>query len=788
MSSDSHHDHNPEQDISTVREENSMSNDNTVNAMTERNQTPESIQSDPPENESQPIIEETAANPGTGTSETLTEEPAVDPEPVDPVVETGMIDPVIEPAIELAKEETVSTDVETATGAIEIGVKEIIPEPATRETETTEEPQIKAPPRPRGRPKKVKPPVEESVAAEPLKVEEPKAVTDLEVQNPSDAILIKEITDTAPVTEEEEEEEEEHAEEELVEKFDTYSREKLVELLEKAVEEVDVQKIKTRVALIKVAFLKLTKDNEHKRYDEFIREGGAKEGYTASPDTLLERFNNAFDIYKKNKIKYNEEQEVLKLRNLDAKKQILEELKELVSSEESLKKTYDKFKELQVKWKEIGLVPATEINNLWQNYHFLVEKFFDKVKISKELRDLDLKKNFEKKIELCEKAEELLIETSIIKSFKQLQKYHEEWKEIGPVPADKREEIWERFKTATDKINDRRREHYSQLTEQQESNLLAKTALCDKAEQLVAEEISSLKDWQDKTAQINELFRVWKSIGPATKKENDAIWERFKTYLNTFFSNKKEFYGKLKEEQINNYNIKLDICQQAEALKDSTDWRNTTQDLINLQKEWKNIGPVPRKHSDKIWKRFRSACDEFFNRKSEFFTSVEANEKENLDKKLDLIRKVEEYKFGKDKNENLEILKGFQREWTEIGHVPIKEKNKIHNSFREAVNKQLDKLNISSVEMRKIDYQNRLEAMVDDPNSNRLIRKEMGFLSGKISKLREDISLWENNIGFLAHSKTADILRKEFEKKIDQAKEELALSEAKLKYIQQSID
>lgn len=608
----------------------------------------------------------------------------------------------------------------------------------------------------------------------------------------ADAALLQEINELEVVTTEaelEEEEEEVELHEEIVEKYDTYNREKLVEILEETVQEENILKIKTKVALIKVAFLRLSKEYRQLMLDNHLKAGGTSENYTLAPDVLVEKFNHVFETYKKNKIKFNEQQEVVKLRNLDAKKAILEELKELINSEETLKKTYDQFKDLQIKWKEIGLVPSTEINNLWQNYHFLVEKFFDKVKISKELRDLDLKKNLERKMELCEKAEELLIEPSVVRSFQQLQKYHEEWKEIGPVPQDKRDEIWERFKTTTDKINESRREHYTSLSKGQDTNLLAKTALCEKAEQLASMEIDNLKDWQDKTREVNELFKVWKTIGPAPKKENDEIWEKFKTYLNAFFANKKEFFSRIKQEQLNNFNIKLDIVKQAEALKDSTDWRITTQELINLQKEWKNIGPVPRKHSDKIWKKFRIACDEFFNNKSKFFSTVVESEKENLDKKQDLIRRIEEWEAGKDKAANLETLKGFQREFTEIGHVPIKDKNKVHDTFRLAINKHLDGLKISSYEIRpNTEYRSRQETSHEEPGDGRYQRRGDGDwapLGTKISKLREEILLWENNIGFLAHSKKADLLKQEFEKKIQNAKDELAQLESKLKNMQE---
>lgn len=715
---------------------------------------------------------------------TVTEEPVAEP---DVTEETAMVEetaPVEEPApVEEAALVEEPAPVEEPV---------IVEEPEAIEETVAEVVAVEEP-------SKVEEAVAEVVAVEePAEVDEPSEEAETHPEIHADADILKEIAElddhtSIEIEEEEEEESLEEEQEEIVEQYDTYDREKLVEILEETVKEENVVKIKTRVALIKVAFLKLSKEYRQLQLENHIKAGGTRENYTPEPDPLVEKFNLVFETYKKNKVRFNEQQEVLKLRNLDAKKAILEELKELINSEETLKKTYDQFKDLQQKWKDIGLVPSAEINNLWQNYHFLVEKFFDKVKISKELRDLDLKKNLEHKIELCEKAEELLIEPSVIKSFQQLQKYHEEWKEIGPVPQDKRDEIWERFKTATDKINERRREHYNSMAKDQDTNLLAKQALCEKAEQLSSMEIDNLKDWQDKTREVNELFKVWKTIGPAPKKENDEIWEKFKGFLNQFFSNKKEFFSKIKQEQLNNFNLKLDIVKQAEALKDSTDWRKTTQELINLQKEWKNIGPVPRKHSDKIWKRFRAACDEFFNSKAKFFSTVVESEKENLDKKLELIKRVETWEAGKDKSANLETLKGFQREFMEIGHVPIKEKNKVHDSFRLAINKHLDGLKISSYEMRPQDreYRPRYESHDDSDRHQRRGGGSSGgsgewnALSNKVSKLREEIMLWENNIGFLAHSKKADLLRAEFEKKIQDAKNELAQLEAKLKSMQE---
>ncbi|MCK9219647.1 MAG: DUF349 domain-containing protein [Bacteroidales bacterium] len=567
--------------------------------------------------------------------------------------------------------------------------------------------------------------------------------------------------------------------------YETFSRPELVDMLEKAVAETDFNAIKTKIALIKVAYLKKKKEESLKKYETVAEEGGSKEDLAPEPDAIDIRFNDLFSIYKTNKAKHLEEQEKIKQENLKKKFLILDELKTLINSEETLKKTYDEFKTLQERWKEVGMVPRTEINNLWQNYHFLVEKFFEKVKLNKELKDLDLRKNLEAKMSLCEKTEELLLETSVIKSFKKLQKFHEEWKEIGPVPADKKDEIWERFKTATDKINDRRREHYSLIEGDQLKNLETKTALCEQAEETLNLPNETIKSWQENTNKINDLLKIWKTIGPVPQQVNAEIWDRFKSSLDSFFSIKKEYFDKLKEQQLHNYNLKVELCMQAEALKSSSDWKKTTNELIRLQGEWKKIGPVPKKHSDKIWKRFRAACDDFFNAKQAYFTNIQANEGDNLNKKLELMNRLKEYQFGEDKSANLEVLKNFQREWTEIGHVPMKDKDKLQNEFRTLVNEHLDKLKISEVELSTINFQAKFDHLKNDPNARRTISKEREFLFNKISKMKEEITLWENNIGFFAKSKSAALVKEEFENKINKAKSELKVLEAKMKILKQ---
>lgn len=567
--------------------------------------------------------------------------------------------------------------------------------------------------------------------------------------------------------------------------YDLLSREQLVDLLEETVKVEDVSSIRTEVAMIKVSSLKKDKEEKNIQLNKFLAKGGKKEDYQAAPDPLSERFNTAFNIYKEKKNRFNEELEQQKQENLAHKLQILDDLKHLIESEEELKKTYDAFKTLQERWKEIGLVPKTEINNLWQNYNFLVEKFFDKVKINKELKDLDLKKNLKAKIELCEKTEELLLEISITKSFRQLQKYHEIWHEIGPVPQDKKDEIWDRLRNATEKINERSREYYDNLCIEKEKNIETKQTLCEKAEQIAELVIDTTKEWQEQTTVLNDMLKAWKTIGTAPKKQNDELWARFRAAVDNFFNNKKEFFGKLKNEQVNNYNEKLNLCIQAEAIKTSNEWKRTTEDFIRLQQEWKKIGTVPKKYSDNIWNRFRTACNEFFNNKSSYFSNIDLVEEENLKLKKELIQQVKDYQFGEDNNENLKIIKDFQRKWMEIGHVPIKFKNDLHIEFRDAINANLDKLKISPVEKSTIGFKSKFEAIAHTPGANQVISKEKSFIITKINSIKNDIKLWENNIGFFARSEKANLLKEEFLKKIENAKEDIKVLEEKLKFLRE---
>jgi len=615
---------------------------------------------------------------------------------------------------------------------------------------------------------------EKEVAATEEKNDTPEAETKNETEENSTTVEATEEIAKEIVEETEKEEED----------FSNMEMDELVaRLIELVNETEDILKIKDKVAAIKGNYIRKIKDYKQEVYDKFIADGGDENDYKSVELPFENNYKEAFKIYKEKRGTLLKNMEAEKEANLVKKEALLEQLRAMIKSDESLKKTYDEFKKLQEQWREIGMIPQGKVKNLWENYHFLVDQFFDKVKISHELRDLDLRKNLEEKIKLAEKVEELLIEKSINKSFKLLQEYHDKWREVGSVASDKKDEIWDRFKTATDKINQRRHDYYEKLHEEQKNNLLLKTALCEKMDELLEVERGSIKEWNAATEQVNALFAEWKTLGPTPKKHNDEIWARFKTAMNQFFDNRKSYFKNISDEQMNNYNLKLDICRQAEAAKDSTDWKNTGNELIKLQKQWKEIGSVPRKYSDKIWKRFRAACDFFFNAKSEYFKNIGGIEETNLGLKKELIEKVKAHKFGDKKEDNLKAIKEFQKEWSNIGRVPFKELNKIQKDFRKVIDKCLDDLNIDNFEFQNMNLKSKIEGMTNKSDAKRTILREMNFIKTKIDKIQSDVTLWETNMGFFASSKNADLLKQEFEKKINKAKKEIDTFKAKVRQL-----
>jgi len=567
--------------------------------------------------------------------------------------------------------------------------------------------------------------------------------------------------------------------------YSAMGREELVSALEELLKEEDITHVKNRVSALKMRFNDLEKEHYEAEFEKFIKEGGNKEEYNRQEDQTSETYGKLYATYRRRRQEHIDAIEAAKQQNLTAKEAVLESLKQLVErGEENMRKANDEFKELQERWKQIGEVPRDKMNDLWQQYHFLIEQFFNKMRINRELRDLDMKRNLEQKLQLCEKAEELIVETSMDKAFKALQDLRRRWKETGPVPVEQNEEIWQRFCNAMNKIEERRKEYYEQRKEELEKNHLAKQALIEKAEELTAKPMESTKDWNDTSAELDGLLKMWKAIGPVPREVNEEIWSKFKGIIDRHYEQKKEHFGQLRDEQNNNYNKKIDLCLKAEAIAKRDDWRKATDELLQLQKEWKEIGPVSRKVSEKIWHRFRGACDEFFKRKTEYFNSIHGSEQENLQKKEAIIEQLKAFEFGESKEENLRVIKDFQRQWMEIGYVPIADKERLQKEFRRVIDEHFEKLKISAIEAEENNYRMRLKNIGGDVK--KFVNGEREEIMSKIEKLKGEISLWDNNLGFFSNSRQADLLKEEFEKKMQHTRQQIALLEAKLKILRES--
>jgi len=671
-------------------------------------------------------------------------------------VESEIAEPAMEPQPETSAEQPQEMPVEPQPEVAEQPAQE----PAAEVAEPVEEPAAE-----------VAEPAAEPVATEEVPAEEPKAQ---EPEKPEETL------------------------EQVEAEYADFDLEKCVAELERLVSETNFNVIKQRVGVIRAKALEFLRERRRARQAEFEAAKAAAEAAAAEnteegqeapatpefhlePDELETRFNTAFQTFKDNKAAFLEELEQQKIKNLDIKNNIIEGLKRLLETETNLKVLNDQVKLFQEQWKAAGPVPQSESTNLWQNYHFYIEKFFDIVRMNREMRMLDYKKNLESKMQICEKAESLLLLESINQSFNELQELHRQWKEIGPVPDDKKEEIWERFKTASDQINQRRREHYDKLFAEEQNNYNAKVVLCEQAEELVAKPVEQVSEYNAVSDKLTELFTLWKTLGPAPAKLNDEIWTRFKSTLDKFFQQKKEHFQQIKDVQMQNYNQKLNLAIQAEGIADRTDWKQATDEILALQTEWKSIGATPRKYSDQVWKRFRAACDKFFEAKAKFFSNVQGEESENLRKKEELIQQIIGYEFGEDRNANLDAMKAFQKEWLEIGFVPRNEKDRIYSEYRNAINKRFAELKVSADDMRQSRFQSRINDIMRNPNADKLIDKEKNFLMTKLARLRDDIVLWENNLGFFSNSKNAEILTAEFRKKIEAAKKEVADLEYKIK-------
>jgi hypothetical protein len=640
------------------------------------------------------------------------------------------------------------------------------------------------------------PDIEEVTPPEEIKEDEG---TSEESEKPAKRGRKKKESDEDVETDSEPKQEDTKTEKELTplvtaEEVSVFDMKTLLEVTENVLENEHFSLIKEAMILLRNRFDHLENEYEQQVLEKNsqIAEDDEEQEQESAQETdefkeLSGHFRKLMSKYSKIRKQHIEKLEAEKLRNYDLKKQILEDLKQLVESEETLKKTWEDFKLLQQRWKEIGHVPQTQNQDLWNSFNHLVDLFLDKVKINRELRDLDSKKNLEAKLDICEKIEDLLLLDSIEEAFSRLQDLQTQWRETGPVPSDKRDELNNRFITAIEKLREKRREFSESYRKELDHNLDVKNALVVKIKEVNESEITSARAWGKKTEVVEELMKLWKNTGPVPRKYNEEIWKEFKSEMSRFFAEKKTFFAKIKDEFTENLNRKQLLCKQAESLQDSTDWKNATQELIALQNEWKTIGPVPHRYSETIWKQFRAACDVFFNRKKEYFSNLDKHEEENLKQKEELIEQMLAYEFGDDNKQNLSAIKDFQRRFIEIGRVPIKSKDKIQNHFQKTVDGLLEKLQISREEKQRFDIKQKYQELETSPRGREEMRKESFNISSKINALEGDIQLWENNIEFFAKSKNADLLTREFRMKIDKAKAELLILKEKQKMLKRMV-
>lgn len=564
--------------------------------------------------------------------------------------------------------------------------------------------------------------------------------------------------------------------------FAVLKTEEIVAEMQKLIETCPTGQIKDVMEKLPEIFEKQYKQEYEQALADFTADGTPAADFNYKNENK-EKFYDLYKLFKEKRITAAKQIEVDREKNLQIKLQLIEELKELVQKEEALNKTFQEFKDIQERWRNTGLVPQNRVNDLLETYHHHVENFYNYIKINKELRDLDLKRNLDAKINLCEEAEKLVENKDINDAFKQLQLLHTRWKEIGPIPKEQQEPVWERFKAATSKINDSYHKFFESLKQEQEDNLKVKEEICRKAAAIAAAEYQGIKEWNAAAQNIIELQEEWKHSGTVPQKERNRIFKTFRASCDTFFNRKREFYKQMLEEQEKNLELKTKLCEKVEAIKDSTDWKITTDKIISYQKEWKKIGPAPRKYSNKIWFRFRAACDEFFNNKNAHFKSIDSEQEKNLEAKKALIEEVKQFQLVDDNEENIKKLKEFQARWNDIGFVPIKEKEAVQEEFRKIINTYFDKLNLDEFDKNLEKYRAKINSLDSSENKEFKIINEREKLIVKIRQLENDIHTWENNIGFIAKSNKSEGLIRELTSKIEKTKQRLALLQEKLKAI-----
>jgi hypothetical protein len=538
--------------------------------------------------------------------------------------------------------------------------------------------------------------------------------------------------------------------------------------------------------MLKQMYYKLRRTEVEHRKNEFLENGGEERDFVMPEDETETALKSLLSEYKEKRAAIAAEEERLKESNYLIKQHLIERLKILTESQDNFNKRYNEFREIQRKWKETRFISQEHIKELWRNYQLYNERFYDIVKINNQFRDYDFKKNLELKTLLCETVERLGNEPDIISAFHQLQKLHQQWREIGPVAREFRDPVWERFKAASSHINKRHQAHFDSLKAAEEKNLAEKTAICEKIEQINVEDLKSMKDWERKTEEVIALQKRWRTIGFANKKQNIKVFDRFRVACDNYFKKKVEFYKSVKHEMDKNLEVKRALIEKAESMKNNTDWKETTKAFVELQHEWKKTGPVARKYSELIWKQFIAACDYFFEKKNGEIFSQKSDENDNLEAKKALIAKIKTIDGELSSDDALSLLRKYIAEWSNIGFVPFKEKDRLYRAFREAVDKQFDRLKVSERDRRIQQFRSNLTGAGVSRNK---LYSERDKLMRVYERMKNELQTYENNIGFFnISSKGGDGLVKEMDRKIARLKEEMEVIVKKIEAIDENLE
>jgi len=615
----------------------------------------------------------------------------------------------------------------------------------------------------------------------PAEEHKPSTATGEDHKTPADDQSTEAHTDTEHVSEHDEDTHEDlHPEEH----FTGLGKDELLAKMEEAHAGADPEHFRHTVRKLKDAYRELSKEElEAKRRAWEAQKEDEDDEFAPAPDARDERFEELLRKYNFRRTEYRRDREKMLKQNLQVKLGIIEELKQLHETSDSMQKAFDKLQDLQQRWRETGPVPQGYADDLWKSYHHHISRFYDVVKISRELRELDMKKNQELKEELIKKAEALKDEPTVKTALNQLRQLHSKWREIGPAPKDANDALWERFKVASDKIHERKGELEAELRVKREANLAAKTALCEEMEAFSAKTHDSHKSWQDANKACEAIFERWRGIGFVPKEDEDKTWKRFKEARNKFFRNREAFYAKQREEYKKNLDQKTELCAQAEALQNSTDWKNTANAFKKLQDKWKTIGPVPRKHSDKIWKRFKAAGDKFFESRGKQYAEADAAFKQNVTARETFIASLADVQLGDDMKANKEQVRKLQEEWNALGEMPRADRPRLENAFREAMGKVYEQLKEKAGGDETLLQRLKYEQLQQTERGRDQLYRERLHLQDRIKKLQGEIITLENNIGFFGKSKGAQSLVTDYQTKIDNAKAEVTQLKAKLKMI-----